>query len=441
MPDLTAVAAELYGVPPGEFTAARTAAVRAARADGDRDLARAVGALRKPSAAAAAVNLLVRERPDDLGELLDLGVRLREAQAALAGTDLRALHAEQRRRTADVVAAAVDLLTDRGGSVGAAAHEQVEATLRAAMGDPGAAAAVATGLLTRDLFSSGLEPVDVDGAVAVPDAPPLAGAPARRTPLRAVPDEREGAGTPEDAPAPRAGRRRGRLITADEPDEQDGTDPPAAPGRRRRGRLVTLGDREDRGDRGDPQDGDGGGAAAPGAGDDDAPDDARPRTPARATNRGAARSSAGAGGGGGGTRADRERVEREGRAEEKRRADAERAAEREAERERRRAAARRAAQEDVALARADADSRRAAREAAEERLRAAEDRQAELTGLVQRTQDELARLREALAAAEQEAREVGLEVRHARSARGTAAKAAERADERLRAAERDLDRL
>ncbi len=95
----------------------------------------------------------------------------------------------------------------------------------------------------------------------------------------------------------------------------------------------------------------------------------------------------------------------------------------------------------MALARADADSRRAAREAAEERLRAAEDRQAELTGLVQRTQDELARLREALAAAEQEAREVGLEVRHARSARGTAAKAAERADERLRAAERDLDRL
>ncbi len=32
MPDLTEVAADLYGVPPAEFTAARTAAVRAARA-------------------------------------------------------------------------------------------------------------------------------------------------------------------------------------------------------------------------------------------------------------------------------------------------------------------------------------------------------------------------------------------------------------------------
>lgn len=183
MPELEEVARAVYAVSPGEFTAARTAAVRDARAAGDRELARAVGALRKPSSAAAAVNLLVRDRPEDLGALLDLGVRLREAQAALAGADLRALHAEQQRTVGAVADAAVDLL---GGGAGGGVRQQVEATLRAAMGDPDAAAAVATGLLVRDLFSSGFEPVDVAGAVALPDAGPIAGAPARRTPLRAV---------------------------------------------------------------------------------------------------------------------------------------------------------------------------------------------------------------------------------------------------------------
>ncbi|MET0434471.1 MAG: hypothetical protein ABW025_09920, partial [Cellulomonas sp.] len=167
MADLAGVAADLYGVPPAEFTGARTAAVKAARSDGERDLARAVGALRKPSSAAAAVNLLVRERPDDLGALLDLGVRIREAQAALAGADLRALHAEQQRAVGAAADAALELL---GGGAGGSVRGQVEATLRAAMGDPDAAAAVATGLLVRDLFSSGFEPVDVEGAVAVADA-------------------------------------------------------------------------------------------------------------------------------------------------------------------------------------------------------------------------------------------------------------------------------
>lgn len=349
MPDLTEVAADLYGVPPAEFTAARTVAVRAARAAGDRDLAAAVAALRKPSAAAAAVNLLVRRRPEDLGRLLDLGVRLREAQAALAGADLRALHAEQQRAVPEVVDGALDL----GAGGGAAVRGQVEATLRAAMGDPGAAAAVATGLLVRDLFSSGFEPVDVDGAVAVPDAPPLAGVPARRTPLRAVAPERDAA-VPH-APARPAARRRGRLITAEEPE------PAGAPVR-----------------------------AVPGA------------TAAGRTRRGSVRVAD----------------------------DAERAA--------RRAAARRAAEEDVALARREADERRSARAAADARVEAAGARLAELTEVAERTRAEIARLREALGAAEQAGRETGVELRHARAARTAAARAAERADARLDAAERTL---
>ncbi|WP_454048899.1 hypothetical protein [Cellulomonas sp. Marseille-Q8402] len=397
MPDLTGVAAELYAVAPPGFTAARTAAVREARQAKDRDLATAVGALRKPSAAAAAVNLLVRERPEDLGRLLDLGVRLREAQAALAGSDLRALHTEQQRTVAEVADAAVALLTDAGGSAGAAVRGQVEATLRAAMGDPDAAAAVATGLLTRDLFSSGFEPVDVEGAVAVPDAPALAGVPARRTPLRAVP---EGAGEDAaDADRPPARRRRGRLITAEEPEQPLRAAPEPGPARRR-GRVVTTD------------------AAAPAAG-----------TPPAAPRSGRP------------TAKDRARAEREQRAEQDRAARERRAEQERADRERRREAARRSAEEDVRLAQEEAEARAAERESADRRLSTAESRAAELAAAVERTQEEIARLRDALADAEREAREVGLEVRHARSARTTAARAAERAASRLRDAETARDRL
>jgi hypothetical protein len=435
VPDLAAIAGELYAVAPEDFVAARAAAAARARDAGDRALAKEVTALRRPSAGAAAVNLLVRERPADLGRLLDLGVRLREAQAALAGADLRALHAEQQRTMAEVAGAALDLLAAAGGGVGGTARARLEGTLRAAMGDADAAAAVATGLLTRDLVSSGFEPVDVAGAVAVPGAPPLAGVPSRRTPMRAVPGERD----PARAPATRARRRRGRLVTEPDPPasgvraaEQPGADddaPGADPGPSGTGT------------------GTGTGTARTGARDASATR-ARRGPAARggpATGAGE-RADAGPRGGAGSAaaaRADRERregerAEREHRAQEER---AEREHRAQEERERRRAAARRAAEAEVATARADAEARSAERAAAVERARAAESRADELADLVRRTREEIDRLRDALVAAQAEQREIGVEVRHARSARTAAERAAERAADRLDQAERDRDRM
>jgi len=46
--DLAAAAEELYALSPGDFTAARDEKVAQARTAGDRDLARAIGALRRP---------------------------------------------------------------------------------------------------------------------------------------------------------------------------------------------------------------------------------------------------------------------------------------------------------------------------------------------------------------------------------------------------------
>ncbi len=52
--DLDEVADELYAVPPDEFVAVRTQRQEDARAAGDRTLAREVGALPKPTAAASS---------------------------------------------------------------------------------------------------------------------------------------------------------------------------------------------------------------------------------------------------------------------------------------------------------------------------------------------------------------------------------------------------
>ena len=55
------------------FTARRDALARQARADGDKDLAATVHALRRPTAAAWVVNCLARQAPDAVEALVALG--------------------------------------------------------------------------------------------------------------------------------------------------------------------------------------------------------------------------------------------------------------------------------------------------------------------------------------------------------------------------------
>lgn len=64
--DLAAAASELYGLPPGDFTAARNERAKAARAEGNALLAKQVGRLPKPSTAAWAINMLARRRAQEL---------------------------------------------------------------------------------------------------------------------------------------------------------------------------------------------------------------------------------------------------------------------------------------------------------------------------------------------------------------------------------------
>ncbi len=67
--DLESVSDELYSLPREEFTAARNTAAKRTGEQGDRELAKQMGALRRPSTAAWLANLLAREQPDELSVL------------------------------------------------------------------------------------------------------------------------------------------------------------------------------------------------------------------------------------------------------------------------------------------------------------------------------------------------------------------------------------
>ena len=161
---------DLYALAPADFTAARDAAVQQARAGGDRALAKELAALRRPTVPAHLVNLLVRADPDLVGQLLELGGRLAEAQRAGSGSGLRELGEQRRALVADVTVRALDL---GGREVTAAVRGEVEATLEAALADVSAAEAVRSGRLVRALSYAGFGGADLEGAVApAAEAPP-----------------------------------------------------------------------------------------------------------------------------------------------------------------------------------------------------------------------------------------------------------------------------
>ncbi|TYC98870.1 hypothetical protein FQ377_07590 [Arthrobacter echini] len=170
--DLTEYAAGLYVLPLDRFISARNTAAKDATQAGDRELAASLRALPKPSSAAWLVNVLVVYRSDQVEEVLELGASLRKAQADADSARLHALGQRRQHLIAAVAGRSLEAAADIGYEVGAAALPGVERTLRAALADPAAAAAVLTGRLIRPLESAGWDPVDLDGAVAGPFSTP-----------------------------------------------------------------------------------------------------------------------------------------------------------------------------------------------------------------------------------------------------------------------------
>ncbi len=208
--DLEGVTDELYGAPPERFTARRDELAREAGAEGDKALATAVRALRRPTAAAWVVNHLVREDSDAVEALVGLGERMREAQSTLSGAQMRALSRERQSMLRELVRHAAALA---GGSVSASVTAEVEQTLRAVLADEDASAAVRSGCLTHGLAYSGLGPAGA-GATGrhLRAVPGPAGRPSSRGAGEVT---RDGSGDERDDGLRRAEREGGEREAAE----------------------------------------------------------------------------------------------------------------------------------------------------------------------------------------------------------------------------------
>ena len=161
--DVEAVCDELYGLSPQEFTAARDARAAEARRAGERELAATIKQLKRPSQAAWLANLLARERPHRVDELLLIGDRLRDAQRRLAGEDLKELARTGHRVVAELVAEAERAAAAAGQRPSPSALRQLQETLDAGLADPEAGRAVREGRLTVALSYAGLGSTGVPG--------------------------------------------------------------------------------------------------------------------------------------------------------------------------------------------------------------------------------------------------------------------------------------
>lgn len=237
---------ELYGLLPAEFTAARDARAAEARSAGDRDTATVIKRLRRPTAGAYLANLLVRERREDLGALVELGSAMRQAQGAGEGGELRRLGQERRQSIARLAKEGGRLAAAHGQDAGPAALRELEDTLEAAVADTEAAGAVLSGRLTTALRFSGFGAVDLSGAVAAPPsaappsaappsaAPPSAAPPSAGTPAAGTP-KRRGTAAARGSPAPASGPQHAKTPALKAPTGQ-----PAATTSRRSRQLEAT---------------------------------------------------------------------------------------------------------------------------------------------------------------------------------------------------------
>lgn len=193
--ELDTVADELYALPPDAFVPARDDRVAAAKEAGDRDLARAVARLRRPTRAAWLANLLARHRAAQLDGLVALARGLAQAQQELDGDALRALSGQRHRAVAAMARDAGRLAARRGEPVTDALLRELQGILDAALADPAVAEEVRAGRLTKTVRYSGFGP----GAGGADGADDMAAWAASAPAPRAAAAARDGATDEDDS--------------------------------------------------------------------------------------------------------------------------------------------------------------------------------------------------------------------------------------------------
>ncbi|MEU3602280.1 hypothetical protein ABZ714_26710 [Streptomyces sp. NPDC006798] len=147
--DTEKAADELYGLPPAQFTSARDAHAAEARKAGRKPEAKAISALRKPTLAAWAANLLVRRAPAEADRFLQLGRALRQAHRSLDSDQLRTLGHQQHQVITRLAGQAADQAADAGHPLSESVQHDVEQLLRAVLADPDTANLWSAGRLVK----------------------------------------------------------------------------------------------------------------------------------------------------------------------------------------------------------------------------------------------------------------------------------------------------
>lgn len=162
--DFEEAADALYASSAADFIATRNELAKQLKADGDQLGSTRLKALRKPTVAAWLANLVARELPDDIDDLLALGDEFREATADLDGDRLREL-TPKRHKLLDQLSKSAAKLADREGQkVSADVAQKLRETLDAALVDPAAGDALREGRLDSALRHVGFGVVDESGA-------------------------------------------------------------------------------------------------------------------------------------------------------------------------------------------------------------------------------------------------------------------------------------
>ena len=127
--------AALFEVPPDEFVAARDALARSLTQAGDKPAAKAVKAMRKPSATVWALNQLAHREAAALSALFDAGQAMRRAQTQAIGGQgadaLRAATQSTRKQIAALVRAAESIFAESGRKAGPAITRELYEALHA----------------------------------------------------------------------------------------------------------------------------------------------------------------------------------------------------------------------------------------------------------------------------------------------------------------------
>jgi len=161
--DYDEAADALYAAPATDFISRRNELAKELKATGDQLGSTRLKALRKPTVAAWLANLVARELPDDIDDLLALGDEFRAATADLDGERLRELTPKRHKLLDQLSKSAAGLAEREGQKVSADVAQKLRETLDAGLVDPAAGEAVREARLSSAFRHVGFGVVDESG--------------------------------------------------------------------------------------------------------------------------------------------------------------------------------------------------------------------------------------------------------------------------------------